>query len=135
MATNRCSHTHADGRHCRATPMRTGTQCFWHSPDTSDDAREASRLGGLRRKREKTIAGAYDVAGLGDVASVRRVLEIAVLDVLGLDNSIARSKVLIGAVVTATKLLEAEREESWSGWSEESTQRWEDQRPAIIADQ
>jgi hypothetical protein len=44
------------------------------------------------------------------------VLEIAVLDVLGLDNSIARSKVLIGAVTIAAKLLEAEREESWSGW-------------------
>ena len=32
---------------------------------------------------------------------------------LTLDNSITRSKVLIGAVATATKLLEAEREESW----------------------
>lgn len=33
------------------------------------------------RKREKTVAGAQDVAGLG---SVRRVIEIAVLDTLGL---------------------------------------------------
>lgn len=54
-----------------------------------------------------------------NVASVRRVLEIAVLDALGLDNSLARSKVLIGAVATAAKLLEAEREEAWAkGWEE-----------------
>jgi hypothetical protein len=119
MATRSCSHTHADGRPCRATPMRDGAHCFWHDPDTGGEAKEASRLGGLRRKREKTIAGAYDIAGLGDVASVRRVLEIAVLGALGLDNSLARSKVLIGAVGVAAKLLEAEREESWSGWDGE----------------
>ncbi len=66
-------------------------------------------------KLEKTLSAAYDVAGLGDITSVRRVLEIAVLDALGLDDSLARSKVLIGAAGTAVKLLEAEREESW-GW-------------------
>lgn len=50
---------------------------------------------------ETAIAGAYDLAGLGDV---------------GLDNSLARSKVLIGAAGAVAQLLEAEREESWSGW-------------------
>ena len=73
---------------------------------------------GLGEAHETCIAGAYDVAGLDDVASVRRVLEIAVLDALGLDNSLARSKVLIGAAGAAAKLLEAEREEGW-GWDEE----------------
>lgn len=37
------------------------------------------------------------------------------LDVLGLDDSIAPSKVLVGVVAAAAKLLQAEREESWSG--------------------
>ena len=75
--------------------------------------------------REKTIAGLCDLAGRGDVASVRRVLEIAALDVLGLDDSTARSTMLTGAVATATKLLEAEREEGY-GWSEgqERHVRW-----------
>jgi hypothetical protein len=45
------------------------------------------------------------------------VLEIATLDALGLDNSLARSKVLIGAARAAAKLLEAERE-GW-GWKGE----------------
>jgi len=50
--------------------------------------------------------------------TLRRVLEIAVLDALGLDNSLARSKVLIGPVAAASKLLVAEREEAW-GWDRE----------------
>jgi hypothetical protein len=109
----RCTGVHDDGRPCGAPPLRTGPLCFWHDPDTAEEAAEARRVGGRHRKREKTIAAVYDVAGLDDVASVRRVLEIAVLDALGLDNSLARSKVLIGAVGAAAKLLEAEREESW----------------------
>ena len=39
-------------------------------------------------KREKTADGDNDVAGLDDVAAVRRVLEIAVLDALGRDGVI-----------------------------------------------
>ena len=119
MAAKSCCHAHADGRPCRATPMRDAAFCFWHDPDKSEEAAEARRLGGLRRKREKMPAGAYDVGGLGDVASVRRVLEIAVLDALGLDNSIARSKVLIGAAGVAAQLLEAEREAGW-GWDDDA---------------
>jgi hypothetical protein len=110
-----CGQVHPDGRPCGAPPLTDSSLCYWHDPDKSEEAAEARRLGGLRRKRERTIAGAYDLAGLGDVASVRRVLEIAVLDALGLDNSLARSKLLIGAAGAAAKPPEAEREENW-GW-------------------
>lgn len=63
------------------------------------------------------MATAYDLAGLDTIGSVRRVLEIAVLDTLGLDNSVARSRVLVGAATAAAKLIEAEREASF-GWEE-----------------
>jgi hypothetical protein len=98
--------------------MRDADRCFWHHPDKADEVAEARRLGGLRRRREKTVAAAYDLAGLEDIPSVRRVLEIAVLDTLGLDNSVARSRVLVGAAAAAAKLIEAEREATW-GWEEE----------------
>ena len=111
-ATKGCAHVHADGRPCGATPMATGRFCYWHDPDTSDEAKEASRLGGLRRKRERTVASAYDLAGLGDAPAVRRLLEIAVLDTLGLENSVSRNRLLIAAGEAATRLLEAEREEA-----------------------
>ncbi len=98
--------------------MRDADRCFWHRPDKADEAAEARRLGGLRRRRERTVAAAYDVAGLGDIPSVRRVLEIVVLDTLGLDNSVARSRVLVGAAAAAAKLIDAEREAGY-GWGDE----------------
>ena len=109
-----CRHIHADGRACGAPPLKKGTHCFWHAPDKSDEAADARRLGGLRRRREKAVSGAYDVAGLGDTEAIRRVLEIAVLDALGLENSVARSRTLIAGALAATKLLEAEESASFS---------------------
>ena len=116
--TRRCIHVHADGRPCGAPRLKGGARCYWHDPDKSAEAAEASRLGGLRRKREKTIAAAYDLAGLNDITAIRRVLEIAMLDTLGLDNSVARSRVLIGGAAAAVKLLEVERETAFA-WEEE----------------
>jgi hypothetical protein len=101
-----CNFELPDGRLCRATPLRDGPLCFWHAPDREEEAAEARRLGGLRRRREKTVSGAYDFAGLGSIEAIRRILEIATIDALGLDNSIARARVLIAAVLAAAKLLE-----------------------------
>ena len=109
-----CKYTHADGRACAAPPLKKGGHCFWHAPEKSDEAADARRLGGLRRRREKAVSGAYDIAGLGSTDAIRRVLEIAVLDALGLENSIARSRTLIAGALAATKLLETEELASFS---------------------
>ena len=77
-----------------------------HSPDHSVEAAEARKLGGLRRRREKTLAVAYDFEGLRTSESIERIIEIATLDALGLENSIARCRVLIAAASAASRLLE-----------------------------
>jgi hypothetical protein len=104
-----------DGRRCRATPLRDEPFCYWHSPSHREEATEARRLGGLRRRRERTVSHAYDFEGLGSVEQIRRVLEIATLDALGLDNSVARSRLLIQAALAAAKLLEVAELESRVG--------------------
>jgi hypothetical protein len=106
MVTATCAGQLPDGRRCRSWPFRGEPYCLWHSPDREDEAAEARRLGGLRRRREKALSGAFDFEGLGSIASIRRILEIATLDALGLENSIARARVLISAALAATKLLE-----------------------------
>jgi hypothetical protein len=106
MVVRSCAGTRPDGRSCHSYPIRGEPYCLWHSPDHEEEANEARRLGGLRRKREKTVAGAYEVTGLSTVEDLRRLLEIAVLDTLGLDNSLARARVIIAAVGAAAKLLE-----------------------------
>jgi hypothetical protein len=52
------------------------------------------------------MAGAYDFTGLGSIEEIRRLLEIAVVDTLGADNSIARAKTLVQIASAAAKLLE-----------------------------
>jgi hypothetical protein len=105
MAT-RCAGRQRDGRACGAWPIRDEPYCLWHSPQHQEEAEEARRLGGLRRRRDKTLAGAYDITGLGSIEDLRRIVEIVVLDTLSLENSVARSRTLIAAVLASTKLIE-----------------------------
>ncbi len=86
-----CRAETGKGEPCRQAPLQESAFCFWHSPDHTTEAAEARRLGGLRRRKEKAVSGAYDVEGLETVGQIRRLIEIAVLDTLGLENSIARS--------------------------------------------
>ena len=106
MIGRNCTQVLPDGRLCRATPLRDGSFCFWHDPASAEEAAEARRLGGLRRRREKALSGAFDFAGLGTIEAIRRILEVATIDALALDNGIARCRVLISATLAAAKLLE-----------------------------
>lgn len=106
MLTRTCGQRKDDGTPCQATPMKDRALCFWHSPDHAQAATEARRLGGLRRAREHTVGGAYEVDGLASVAQVRRLLEIGVVDCLALDNSIARVRTLAYLATVALRLLE-----------------------------
>ena len=103
----RCQAIADGGGPCNAPPLRDGDHCFWHDPDTEGDAQEARRLGGLRRRREATLAGVYDFNGLATIGDIRRLLEIAVTDTLELSNSVARSRTLAYLTQTALRCLEA----------------------------
>jgi hypothetical protein len=102
----RCSGISQGGQRCQARPLRDETFCFWHHPDHAEAADQARKLGGQRRKREGTLQGAYDFEGLASVGDIRRLLEIAVTDALGLDNSIARVRAITAAAMAGAKLLE-----------------------------
>ena len=107
MVLNRiCTFRKQDGERCRSTPMRDSDLCFWHDPDHVEEAEQARKLGGQRRRREKITEGAYDLEELDSVPALRRLLHIAVLDALSLENSVARTRVLIAGVQAAAKLLE-----------------------------
>jgi hypothetical protein len=101
-----CIFRKGNGEPCRAAPLRDGDQCLMHSPEHAKEMAEARRLGGMRRKREVTVAGAYDIGSLDNVGEIRRLIQIAVFDTLGLENSISRSRTLGYLAGVATKLLE-----------------------------
>jgi hypothetical protein len=101
-----CRFVREDGSPCRSAPMKANDYCFWHSPAHAEEADEARRLGGLRRKRERTVAGVFEFAGLATVSDIRRLLEVATIDTLSLENSVARSRTLAYLAQTALKCLE-----------------------------
>ena len=105
VARRSCTFVMPDGRACRAGPQRDRPFCFAHDPERAEEAAEARRLGGLRRRKEGTIAVAYDLPGLDTVAGIRRLLDVVVTDGIGLENGIARLRVLISATAAATNLL------------------------------
>jgi hypothetical protein len=105
LTTRGCVYAKADGQPCRMAPLHERPYCFSHDPERAAEAAEARRLGGLRRKKESTIAVAYDLPGLDTVAGIRRVLEIVVADSVGQEHGIARLRVLIAVAGAATNLL------------------------------
>lgn len=107
-ARRRCAATTTDGRACAAAPARGGRFCRLHDPDQAGEVAEARRLGGLRRRRERTIHEAYDLGELDNVDDIRRLLVIVRADALGLDNSPARLRVLLGTAGHATRLIALE---------------------------
>ena len=112
LIRRRCAYAKADGQPCQMAPLRDRPYCFSHDPERAEDAAEARRLGGHRRRKEGTIAVAYDLPGLDRVEGIRRILDIVVTDALGLETGINKLRVLISAATAATKLLEtAEFEE------------------------
>ena len=106
MVSRACRGATNAGTPCRATPLLDRDLCFFHAPEHADEVAEARRLGGLRRRREATLTGAYELGGLRTTHELRRLLEIAAFDALGLDNSVARVRALTAIVQVGARLLE-----------------------------
>jgi hypothetical protein len=102
----RCKGTRTDGQPCGMAPLVDSDYCWTHDPANADAAAEARRVGGLRRKKEGTVAGAFNFGGLDNVQDIRRLIEIAILDMLTLENSIQRGRVLAYLGQVALKALE-----------------------------
>jgi hypothetical protein len=105
MSARGCTATLPDGRQCRATVLRDAAFCVFHDPDHADEVAEARRLGGLHRRREQTLANAYEFRGLGDAEAIRRLLEIAAYDCLGQEPSATRVRLVVAVCEAATRLL------------------------------
>ena len=106
MIRRQCAFRLPSGEPCRAAPLRDGDFCLMHSPEHAQEVQEARRLGGLRRKREATLSGAYDFEGLETVSGIRRLIEVAVLDTLGMENSMSRNRTLAYLAQVALRTLE-----------------------------
>ena len=106
MVGRACSFEMPDGRACRAAPLRGESFCFWHSPDTADDLAEARRMGGLHRRKKRTVAAIYGFGGLRSIEDHQALLETVVIETMTLENSIARNSAVTRMIATGAKLIE-----------------------------
>jgi hypothetical protein len=103
-----CKSITDKGERCRAAPMQDADYCFWHDPEHQQAAADARRAGGNNRRRESTLQAVYDIEGLETAADIRRVLHIALMGELALENSHNRSRVLVSIATSAARILEVE---------------------------
>ena len=64
-------------------------------------------MGGIRRRRERSLLDIYDFEGIENLSDLKRVQLIAVLDLLMLDNSVSRNRALIYATEAALRAKES----------------------------
>jgi hypothetical protein len=114
MMGRRCSGIKAGGLPCGAAPLRDGPYCLFHDPGHAEEVRAGRRLGGVRRKRESTIAAAFDLDEVVTYAGLCRLLSIAAFDLLQLDNGIAKARAIIALVSAGARLLDRDHEERLS---------------------
>ena len=101
-----CSGIGNKGERYRAPALRDSSYCVFHDPEHAEVVQQGRIAGGQRRKREAALATAYDFVGMGTILDLLRILDIATLDTLNLENSVQRNRTLIAAVLAATKLIE-----------------------------
>ncbi len=128
MLGRACTYLMPTGRPCRATPLRDEPYCFWHSPETAEEAAEARRVGGLHRRKKKTVGAIYGFHGLRTIDDLQTLLETAAVETLALENTIARNRAIAGYAAIGAKLIEV-------GDHEERLRALEAAQPGRAADE
>ena len=111
FARRTCAYRYDDGRSCKAAPLRDSDFCLWHDPEHAEQVAESRRLGGSRRRREVTLSGVYDLESVITVRDIQRLVEIAVMDTLALENSVQRNRTLAYLAQTALRTIEVGEQE------------------------
>jgi hypothetical protein len=104
--TRRCAATRKDGQPCRMAPLLDSEFCWAHAPEHQEEAAAARRAGGQVKKKQGTLALAYDLNGLETIADIRRWLEVVMFETLGLENTISRNRAIMNGTQIAAQLHE-----------------------------
>jgi hypothetical protein len=86
-----CTFIKANGERCQAQKLRGSPFCYFHSPQVIVERAEARRRGGLNRHGPKGETGSYIIKSPEDVLII---LEDAINDACGLDNTAGRAKAI-----------------------------------------
>ncbi len=101
-----CKALNEHGQPCGTPPIIGEAFCFWHHPDYERQAADARRAGGANRAREQTLKAVFDLTGVKTVEELQRVVEIALIGLMGLENSVGRNRALLSVASTGRALIE-----------------------------
>ena len=87
-------------------PLSDSEFCWAHDPEHQDEAAAARRAGGQVKKKQGTLALAYDLNGVETIPDIRRWVELAMFETLSLDNTVIRNRVILSGAQIAAKLHE-----------------------------
>jgi hypothetical protein len=87
-------------------PLSDSEFCWAHDPEHQEEAAAARRAGGQVKKKQGTLALAYDLNGVESIPDIRRWVELALFETLSLDNTVIRNRVILSGAQIAAKLHE-----------------------------
>jgi hypothetical protein len=90
-----CKGKTQTGKPCRMKPIRGGDYCFSHSPKTRRAQAEARKRGGENRHVPHFADPALLPATVEALPDAHQLLVYTLKEVSGMDNTIARARVLI----------------------------------------
>lgn len=98
-----CAAKSSKGAPCAMPALRSGRYCWAHDPARSAERLASRKLGGLHRGRARVSGDAVTIVCLADVLTL---VNAVIADSWTLDNSPARSRVLLAAADSARGILE-----------------------------
>lgn len=103
MNQAKCRAKTQSGKPCRANAGESG-YCWAHDPALGSKRAAAHREGGLKRRVAVKVSG--EAVSIADAGDVLKLTNKVILDSWELENSAARSRVLLAAGETAIKALQ-----------------------------
>jgi len=99
-----CKARTQKGSKCNAAAGESGF-CFAHDPARRTEANAARKLGGFNRRTVARVSG--EAVTVQSLADVLKLVNAVILDTWELENSPARSRVLLGCADTAIRALQS----------------------------
>jgi hypothetical protein len=101
-----CNAKTKNGQACKAAAQKNSRYCFTHDPATRAQQAKARKAGGLARHTPHFADQDTLPANVATLEEARGILSYTLAEVIGMDNSIARARVLIALFDSFVKSIE-----------------------------
>ena len=101
-----CKQTTKTGKRCQARPIKGGDYCFTHSPKHAAARAAAHKLGGERTRTPHGASLDLIPKDINTIQDARQILLYTLQEILPMENSIARARVLIALFDSFAKAIE-----------------------------